>query len=197
MTILIGVLLIVLGLAVGFVVAYAVGAGSSMNLFVGLLLFTAGGVVGFVIEWLIDEAYRKNRELRRQLSLGVSGVPTGEIVVQAGADTTSEALADFLRDRDTQISDLRAQLEEADSRLDHLQGDFEVYQQTHPDNLAVIKGIGSVYQWKLRDAGVHTFAHLASSDANQLRRMLDIKDWQQVDIESWIQQARDWAQREA
>jgi hypothetical protein len=42
---------------------------------------------------------------------------------------------------------------------------------------------------------VNTYAQLATADAAQVRRMLDIKDWQRVDIESWIEQARDWAQR--
>ena len=53
MTIVIGLALVVLGLVVGFIVAWAFGAGATLNLFVGLLLVVAGGIVGFVIEWLI------------------------------------------------------------------------------------------------------------------------------------------------
>ncbi len=38
----------------------------TITLFVGVLLVVAGAVVGFVVEWLIDEAYRRNREQRRR-----------------------------------------------------------------------------------------------------------------------------------
>ena len=53
-TVLMGLALGALGLVIGFIIAFASGAGRSMNLFIGLLLVVAGAVVGFVIEWLID-----------------------------------------------------------------------------------------------------------------------------------------------
>jgi predicted flap endonuclease-1-like 5' DNA nuclease len=199
MSILFGVALVVLGLAVGFIVswiAWSLGleADTTRNLFVGVLLVVFGGIVGFVAEWLIDEAYRKNRELRQQLGQGaamVAAVPVGE----AMDETASATLADFLRQRDERAHELRDELASVSAQIDHLRAEFDVYRQTHPDDLTVIKGVGPVYQWKLRDAGVHTYKDLASSDPAQLRRMLDVKSWQRVNIESWIEQARDWAAR--
>lgn len=196
MTIVIGLALVVLGLIVGFIVAWAFGAGATLNLFIGLLLVVAGGIVGFVTEWLIDEAYRKNRELRRQLSQGGGTAQALRAGVGVQGESTSEALAGFLRRRDEEVDGLREQLSAMDSQLDGLRDEFETYQRTHPDDLTVIKGVGPVYQWKLRDAGVNTYGQLATSDADQLWRLLDIKDWQRVNVESWIEQARDWAQRE-
>ena len=197
MTIVIGSALVVLGLVVGFIVAWAFGAGATLSLFIGLLLVIAGGIVGFVTEWLIDEAYRKNRELRRLLSQrGGAAVALGAGVGVPGGEPTSETLAEFLRRRDEEVRELRGQLSALDSQLDGLRDEFEVYQRTHPDDLTVIKGIGPVYQWKLRDAGVNTYRQLAASDPDPLRRMLDIKEWQRVNVESWIEQAHDWAQRE-
>ena len=197
MTVILGVALIALGLVVGFIVAWAFKVGATTGLFVGVLLVVAGGVIGFVIEWLIDEAYRKNRELQRQLgrrtdvTLALDASESGQ-----SDDMASQTLADFLRQRDEELRELRDQLAAADGKLDTLQDDFDAYQQTHPDDLTVIKGIGSVYQWKLRDAGFSTLKQLSTADPDQLRRMLDIKNWQRVDVESWIEQARDWAQRE-
>jgi predicted flap endonuclease-1-like 5' DNA nuclease len=196
MTIVIGLALVVLGVAIGFIVTWAFHAGATITLFVGVLLVVAGAIVGFVIEWLIDLAYRRNRELRQQLgqrggtALALAGV-SGE-----GGDSASETLADFLHRRDEEVRELRDQLSATHVQLDGLRDDFEAYQRTHPDDMTVVKGIGPVYQWKLRDAGVNTYAQLAAADPDQLRRMLDIKDWQRVNIESWIEQARDWAQRE-
>jgi predicted flap endonuclease-1-like 5' DNA nuclease len=197
MTTVMGTALIVFGFAIGFVIAWAFNIGATWGLFIGLWLVALGIFVGYVIAWLIDEAYRKNRELRRQLgqqgdrplalSAGVSG---------QSDDPASQTLAGFLQQRDQEVRELREQLMAADSRLDGLRDQFEVYQRTHPDDLTVIKGIGPVYQWKLRDAGVNTHSQLANADPEQLKRMLDIKSWQRVNIESWIEQARDWAQKE-
>jgi predicted flap endonuclease-1-like 5' DNA nuclease len=194
----IGLALVVLGLAIGFIVTWAFGVGASITLFVGVLLVAAGGIVGFVVEWLIDEAYRKNRELWYQLGQsGSATIAVGAGVGGQGFDSTSETLSDFLHQRDEEVRELREQLSVMDAQMDGLHDEFAAYQRTHPDDLTVIKGIGSVYQWKLRDAGVNTYQQLATSDADQLRRMLDIKEWQRANVESWIEQARDWAQRES
>ena len=209
MTIIIGLALVALGLAVGFVVAWALGVTSApAALVVGVLLLIAGGVIGFISEWLIDEAYRKNRELRRQLgersgSIAVQvpvpvAAPAAEGVAvggQGGDGAASETLADFLRQRDVELRDIRERVAGTGAQMDAMRAEFEAYQRTHPDDLTVIKGIGPVYQWKLRDAGCNSYKQLAAADPDQLRRMLDIKNWQRVNIEAWVSQARDWAQR--
>ena len=195
MTIIIGLALVLLGVAIGFIVTWAFGVGATITLFVGVLLVIAGAIVGFVVEWLIDVAYRRNRELWRQLSQGGGTALALAGVGASGDESASETLADFLRRRDEELRELREQFAATDVQLDGLRDEFEDYQRTHPDDMTVVKGIGPVYQWKLRDAGVNTYAQLAAADAAQVRRMLDIKDWQRVDIESWIEQARDWAQR--
>jgi predicted flap endonuclease-1-like 5' DNA nuclease len=192
-------LLLLVGLVLGLIIAWFFGAGpTAMSLFVGVLLVVAGAVVGFVVEWVIDEAYRRNRELRRQLG------QRSESALSLGAnvggddqsdDTSAETLADFLRQRDRELQELRDQLAAHDGQMDALRTEFDAYQRTHPDDLTVIKGIGPVYQWKLRDTGFNTYQQLATADPDQLRRMLDVKNWQRVNVESWIEQARDWAQR--
>jgi predicted flap endonuclease-1-like 5' DNA nuclease len=196
MIIIIGLALVVLGLAVGFIIAWAFGVGASMGLFIGLLLVAAGAIVGFITEWLIDEAYRKNRELRYRLTEGGRVVLSPEISMREESDdSASETLAELYERSLDELRELRDQLSATDAQLDALRDEFEDYQQTHPDDLTVIKGVGPVYQWKLRDAGFNSYKQLASADPNQLRRMLDIKNWQQVNVEAWIEQARDWVQR--
>jgi predicted flap endonuclease-1-like 5' DNA nuclease len=197
MAILVGAAFVVLGLVIGIVVGWAVfGAGVSMNLGIGLLLVFAGIVVGFVSEWLIDEAYRKNRELRRLLG-DQEGVltPVAPGVAQPVGEPSSTVLADFLRQRDDELRALREQVSGAHSNLDSLRDEYDGYRQTHPDDMTVIKGIGPVYQWKLRDAGIHTYKQLAAADPQQLQRMLGIRNWQRTNVDAWIAQARDWAQR--
>lgn len=214
-----GLALLLLGLAVGFIIAWALGVfstGISSGLLIGVLLLVAGATVGFISEWWIDEAYRKNRELQRQLREGgLVNPPVIQLAIPerlAGGEqetnaalrlnsgrtnnnSPSELLTDFLRQRDEELREVRRQLVTTDVQIDTLRKDFEAYQRTHPDNLTVIKGIGPVFQWKLREAGIHTYKQLAAADPDQVRRLLSIKRWQRVNIESWVEQARDWAQR--
>jgi hypothetical protein len=53
MTIVIGLLLMLLGLAIGIVLAWAFNVGISTSLFVGVLLVVVGAIIGFISEWLI------------------------------------------------------------------------------------------------------------------------------------------------
>lgn len=210
--------LVVLGMVMGFIITWALGVVTSPNWVSGIPLFIAGAIIGFIAEWLIDESYRKNRELQRllherelaiaapmiqvavpeRLSLPEQRVsaPVQQLLgVESTPSTGAEALAGFLRQRDEDLREVRQQLVVTVTQIEALRTEFESYQQTHPDNLTVIKGIGPVYQWKLRDAGFNTFKQLATANPDQLRRMLDVKKWQRVNFESWIEQARDWMQR--
>ncbi|MFQ5577268.1 MAG: hypothetical protein ACE5G8_09815 [Anaerolineae bacterium] len=161
-----------------------------------------GLVLGFFLDWLLEEAYRRNRELERQidtaqqLPVRATAMSLPSVTVDGEGDQiASKTLADFLRQRDDEIHQLRVEIDNAEEKMVQLQNNFDAYMKTHPDDLTVIKGIGSVYQWKLRDIGINTFQQLAATDKDKLARMLDIKNWQRVDIEQWIAQARDWAQR--
>jgi predicted flap endonuclease-1-like 5' DNA nuclease len=217
MTILLGLALVMLGLAIGFALAWVLGVNAWAGWVLGIALLITGAIIGFIVEWLIDEAYRKNRELRWQLrqqehapvSPLIQVATPGRLLhpTEGGSpapqlasgtphrDFGSETLADFLRQRETELREMRQQLTEADGKTEALRLEYEAYQRSHPDTLTVIKGIGPVYQWKLRDAGISTYKQLAKADPEQLRRMLGVKSWQKVNIGAWIEQARDWAQR--
>jgi predicted flap endonuclease-1-like 5' DNA nuclease len=196
MAIIVGSLLVLLGLAAGFILAWAFRVGASASLAVGVLLVIAGAVVGFIVEWLIDEAYRKNRELQRQLGeLARAPLPASGGGDGRDASTALDPLSRFLEQREGELREIRQQLAAATTKLDSLEDEFGTYQRTHPDDLTVIRGIGPVFQWKLRDCGFNTYKQLAVADPVQLRRMLGVKNWQRVDVGSWIQQAQDWARR--
>jgi predicted flap endonuclease-1-like 5' DNA nuclease len=116
------------------------------------------------------------------------------------ADAIEEVLADrehlgqavdrALAERDRQIGDLRSDLDIQQARHDQLKAVFEDYVDTHPDDLTEIKGIGSAYQDRLRRAGYRTYARLAQADVQELRRALDIKMGQAIDLQNWIDQAK-------
>ena len=62
-------------------------------------------------------------------------------------------------------------------------------------DLTAIRGIGQVYQNRLRDAGIATYRQLSEADPGELRQLLDLQSWQRADMKSWIRQAGDLADR--
>lgn len=64
-----------------------------------------------------------------------------------------------------------------------------------PDDLKVIKGIGTVIERKLNEAGVYTFEQLGNLTPASLRRILGSTVERLADEESLLRQARDLARR--
>jgi predicted flap endonuclease-1-like 5' DNA nuclease len=66
--------------------------------------------------------------------------------------------------------------------------------QPRRDDLEQIDGIGRVYEQKLFDAGINTFAQLAVTPVVRLKEIINPASWQQLDFESWLEQARKMAE---
>jgi hypothetical protein len=75
----------------------------------------------------------------------------------------------------------------------------EVAQETHvvhhepapgPDDLVSLEGIGPKVARILNDAGITTFAALASAKAEDIQRILSAAGLQMMNPEGWIEQAR-------
>lgn len=60
-------------------------------------------------------------------------------------------------------------------------------------DFTLIKGIGPVYAQRLQAAGILTFADLAKQSPQHLRAVVQAKEWQALDIEGWVDQARQLA----
>ncbi len=58
------------------------------------------------------------------------------------------------------------------------------------DPLQSIEGIGPVYQAKLWEAGVHRFSDLAGLTAQQVVEIIQPKEWQHIDADVWIEEAK-------
>jgi len=61
-----------------------------------------------------------------------------------------------------------------------------------PDDFTTIRGIGASMQQRLNKAGVYTYAQLAASTPEELRRGLGAVA-QLAKVEEWIKQARELA----
>jgi len=58
------------------------------------------------------------------------------------------------------------------------------------DPLQSIEGIGPVYQAKLWEAGIHRFSDLAGLTPQQVVEIIQPKEWQHIDAEIWIEEAK-------
>ncbi|MBX3014738.1 MAG: hypothetical protein KF832_24675 [Caldilineaceae bacterium] len=63
----------------------------------------------------------------------------------------------------------------------------------HPDDLALIKGIGEAYKRKLYQAGIYSWRQVAESETEMLRRITRAKP--NANIEGWRQRARELAEQ--
>lgn len=58
------------------------------------------------------------------------------------------------------------------------------------DDLTNVRGIGPVYQQRLYEAGIETYAALASASVEQIREVFSLQPWQAAGASSWIEQAQ-------
>ena len=69
----------------------------------------------------------------------------------------------------------------------------KVVKQDAPDDLKKIKGIGKVYEGILNKGGVTTFEELANLTSESVQDIIGPENWQSIDIDSWVAQARELA----
>lgn len=203
-------------IVVGFVTGLLVGAfvsGLNGFAFLALPVLVVGFLAGWLAEWYLDARQREaetnqaappetasreaaSREAAsRGIALREGAIPKAEpheaeAVPNSQIAELTNLVKDALADRQKDIDDLLDRLTQKDAQIDQVQAEFARYASKHPDDLTAIKGIGRVYQARLRDAGVNTFAELAASTPERLRTLLQTRPWQKVNPESWIEQAK-------
>ena len=202
-------------LVVGFLVGWWVGGiGTTLSgvAVLALPVLIIGFLIGWLVEWILDNQYR------RMQGQGTGTATASSVSQDDGVFVLGQTLKEVISEREREIGELRAELENRESqygeleaelenresrygelevelgnresRYGELEAEFERYTGTHPDDLTAIKGIGRIYQWKLRDAGYATYAQLAKVDPDVLRKVLDMEEWQSTELQAWIDQAQ-------
>jgi predicted flap endonuclease-1-like 5' DNA nuclease len=163
---------------------------------VALVALLVGFLIGWLAEWALD--LLRWRARAKWAGFDLEGRMVEEGIVQFGlgeGGDSAQILTGYLEKRDAEIQELQAKAEAKEARLDALQARFDEYVQTHPDELAAIKGIGRIYQWKLRDGGINSYAQLAQTTPDRIREILDVPVWRKIEPENWIEQAKALAKR--
>ena len=92
---------------------------------------------------------------------------------------------------------LRRELEVARLEIGRLQTQLTIQapDTAIADRLQDINGIGQVYAKRLNEAGIRTFADLAAATPQKLTEILKPQEWQTLDFDAWIRQARSFTQK--
>lgn len=172
-----------------------------------LVSLVVGFLGGWLLEYYLDLKYWEMRARRRGLFFnGKEGTASGSTTPPSTTAERSEAdaqvneqltvtLREFLDKREGEINVLQRNLEDQEARYEDLEQRFEKYMSTHPDELTAIRGIGRIYQWKLRDAGISSYGQLAKTTPERLREILEVPTWRKFEPEAWIEQAQVLARR--
>ncbi|MCB0081868.1 MAG: hypothetical protein KDE47_13095 [Caldilineaceae bacterium] len=135
----------------------------------------AGAIIGWLVEWIIDwQFWRKD--------VAVSSGEEGRL--------RNELESASLEIRKLQ-SQIRQQTPSATAQVSPAANPSTPHLQ---DSLQDIDGIGQVYAKKLHDAGIHTFGDLSETSIERLTEIINPQEWQTVDFDAWIRQARVFAQ---
>ncbi|HXV98160.1 MAG TPA: helix-hairpin-helix domain-containing protein, partial [Anaerolineae bacterium] len=132
-----------------------------------------GVIIGWIIEWVIDWLFWRR--------------PDGQALEKL-------ALAENENRR------LQAQLGDAEATAEQLRTELNAVAGQAPqeeDVLERIKGLSSSFAQRLHEAGIFTFAQLAESNSDRVRQVANPAEWQNVDPDSWVAQARDFADEKA
>ena len=123
-------------MVVGFLAGWLVGGiGTTLNAIALLSMLTMGigFLIGWLVEWIIDNQYRRMREL------GQASGPVAVPVAAASAPPTdiselTNMLRNVLSEREEEVDGLREDLQTKDQKYDELREKFEQYAAAHPDN---------------------------------------------------------------
>lgn len=176
-----------------------------MTIWTALIL---GLLIGWIVEWVIDWIYWRQRtqnstaeleNLRSQNSRLRADINVGNETVNKLKDeltTAASAMTAANADRDR----LRAELADANGEIERLRSQPEARErmiavgERTRDPLIDINGIGPVYEQRLFDAGIYTFADLAAQSPARLRELVGAKSWQETETEAWIAEAQQFIQ---
>jgi predicted flap endonuclease-1-like 5' DNA nuclease len=128
-----------------------------------------GVIIGWLIEWVIDWVFWRRDDKK---------------LAQAEAE----------------LQQLRSQSAQDQATIEQLRTDLNALagQVSQPeDALERIKGIGAVFARRLKAAGIRTFGQLAEATPDRIREIIKPEEWQKIDPEAWIAEARTLAAEQA
>jgi predicted flap endonuclease-1-like 5' DNA nuclease len=98
-----------------------------------------------------------------------------------------------------ELKTAQARLKEAEQTLEQLRAELnlpvqpaaEPAKNERKDRLERIRGIGAVFARRLNEVGISTFEQLAELSPDRIREIVHVEEWQKIEPEKWIEEARE------
>ena len=162
-----------------------------------LFWILVGIIIGWVVEWVIDWLFwrkpggqslekltlaeAENRRLQAQLTENEQ-----KLAKLAGTERDAKFCQAKLADAEETVEQLRAELNAISAQAPQEEDLFER-----------IKGIWTSFAERFHEAGIFTFAQLGEAKPERVREIVSPEEWQEIEPESWIAQAKVFAQEKA
>lgn len=131
----------------------------------------------------------------RQLVASIMPQVLGQLNLPSRSEFVS--LAQRLTNIEMRLDDMDARLDDLMRAVSSLRPAVEAPEALAApaarDRLASVSGIGPVYEQRLNQAGISTFAQLAALAPDRLKEIIAPSRLQDLELESWIEQARQLA----
>ncbi len=166
--------------------------------------FVAGAIVMWILDWFFygrgsNAAEAELAEVKHKLHEAEStAVACREALANAKA-SVSTTESDLIQARadatecGAKLDSCSADLAAAQARIAELEAKPAPASKPAKDDLKKVNGIGPVYEKKLNAAGIITYAQLAASDPETIKGIIQPKEWQSLDIEDWLVEAKSFA----
>lgn len=149
-----------------------------MNFWVGLII---GLILGWVIEWVIDWLFWRREDEGAAATRGMDVELQGKLsALEAEKDSLAVRLQEALN-KEPEVIVQEVIKEVMVSR----------------DRLQKIHGIGDVFTRRFNEAGVFSFAQLAALTPERAREIINPEEWQAIEPDQWIEEAKQFAETAA
>ncbi|MBV7335866.1 hypothetical protein KFU94_48020 [Chloroflexi bacterium TSY] len=143
-------------------------------------------MIGWIIEWMIDWLYWRRKDNSASTAKFASDAGVTSSIQESAVEQRIVELQRALDASQHDNDELRRQLVTLPSA--EVQPTLSV-ETAKKDDLTRIYGIGPVYEGRLNEFGIHTFADLANAPFEKLQEIIASADWSAVDIASWQDEA--------
>jgi predicted flap endonuclease-1-like 5' DNA nuclease len=155
-----------------------------------LFWILVGLILGWIIEWIIDWLFWRKPDGQALEKLAAAEAENRRLQAQLAGGGSQQTVLPVM---DSEPNFCEAKLADATETLEQLRTGLNTTAAQAPpeeDLLERIEGLWSSFAQRFHDAGVFTFAQLAEAKPEQVREIASPAEWQKVDADQWIGQAK-------
>jgi predicted flap endonuclease-1-like 5' DNA nuclease len=156
-----------------------------------------GVIIGWVIEWIIDWRFWRRGDGDVSAKLAQAEAENRRLQTQS---TEAERKLALLAASERDVGICETKLADAEATLERLRTELNLVASQAPqeeDCFERIQGFSTTFADRFNDAEIYTFVQLADSPPERVHEVARPEEWQKIEPQSWIAQARELATEKA